>query len=852
MIPVRLTLRNFLSYRDEAELDFHTLSIACLSGDNGAGKSAILDAITWAVWGKTRASNDRDVVSTGEVEMDVTFIFQLGEREYRVFRRRSFTGRAAQTIELDVREPGGGDWLSISGDTVRETEQKIISILNMEYDTFVNSAFILQGRADSFTQKPPSERKKILGDILNLQEYDELTRMARDDAKLADGRLNAIRGRIDALDEQLARRPGLAAELAVVSAHLTDTGQKLDLAQELCDTLKHQLALHERGKETLNAAAARAERETLALAALDAQRAEREREQAALHSLVADAAEIEAGAEEHERWRSENARFTVALRQVKQLVTAQHEAEQAISQQLATLQRARDQHAHVHAAAQKQLDDMDRDEQRLATLRADAAATAGAQQQLDSVRAAVGALRDERSTLQTENKQLRERMDEIKAHLTTLETGEADCPVCRRPLSPADRERVRDTWQTDGTALGNRFRANKSRVEQIAAEVAAHEAEEQRLGAIVQSGAARDGQIQQLESELLGRDAVRQQIDQLTVEIAATDRTIAAEDFAHESRERLAATIASLTALDYDEARHTVAADGEAHFAPYIPRRQELDVARTRLQGIEEAIAALVAQSSERRQAVEEAGAEITRLLATLTLDERLPERVAEAVDDVDRLSNERNEHWSRQGGIERQLAELDRFDEERARLSTEATALGLDSGALRELSEAFGRNGIQALIIESILPELEDKANELLQRMSSSNLRVSFRSQREALSSDRMIETLDIIIRDEYGERPYALYSGGEAFRVNFAVRVALSKLLARRAGANIDMLVIDEGFGTQDSRGRDGLIEALRSIEGDFRKILVITHIGEIRELFPTRIDVVKGDRGSTITVS
>jgi exonuclease SbcC len=135
---------------------------------------------------------------------------------------------------------------------------------------------------------------------------------------------------------------------------------------------------------------------------------------------------------------------------------------------------------------------------------------------------------------------------------------------------------------------------------------------------------------------------------------------------------------------------------------------------------------------------------------------------------------------------------------------------------------------------------------------MSSSQLHVTFRSQRQALSSDNIIETLDILIRDEYGERPYALYSGGEAFRVNFAVRVALSKLLARRAGANIDMLVIDEGFGTQDARGRDGLIEALHSVEQDFQTILVITHIGEIRELFPTRIDVVKTERGSKIAVN
>lgn len=852
MIPIHLKLRNFLSYRDEAVLDFHALSIACLSGDNGSGKSALLDAITWALWGKTRASNDRDVVSVGEIEMDVTFVFQLGDREYRVFRRRSFTGRASQTIEFDVREIGGDGWLSIAGDNVRETEQKIISTLNMEYDTFVNSAFILQGRADSFTQKPPGERKKILGDILNLQEYDELVRMARDEERAVREKLAAAHSRISTLDDQLARRPELIAELATVSEQLTGAGEKLDLAQQLCETLKHQLAIVERGREALNAAATRAERETRALAAIETQLAGREDERSTLMGLISGADEIEAGVKRYEHWKSESARYALALRQVQQQVAAQHVAERDIQHALADLKRARDQAQSAREAALKRLREMDRDEQRLLGLRAESAASAGAADELATTRATIEERRHERATLETENRQLKERMNEIKEYLTTLETGEADCPVCRRPLSPDDRDRVSSSWRADGKVLGDRYRTNKARCGDIDVELAQLASEEQRLSAVVQANAARSGSILQLEAGLVERDGVRKQLEGAESDVTRLDETIATDDFAHDARQRLSMALATRASLDYDDARHSEAAEEEARHAPFVARMQELDVARARLEGVEESIAALRIQSEERRQAAEEATAEVAHLRATLVLDDGLAGRVAEATDEVERLSSMRNELWSRQGGIERQLAELDRLDGERDRLAKDATSLGLDAGALKELIEAFGRNGIQALIIESILPELEDKANELLQRMSSSNLRVSFRSQREALSSDRVIETLDIIIRDEYGERPYALYSGGEAFRVNFAVRVALSKLLARRAGANIDMLVIDEGFGTQDSRGRDGLIEALRSVEGDFKKILVITHIGEIRELFPTRIDVVKGDRGSTITIT
>jgi len=95
-------------------------------------------------------------------------------------------------------------------------------------------------------------------------------------------------------------------------------------------------------------------------------------------------------------------------------------------------------------------------------------------------------------------------------------------------------------------------------------------------------------------------------------------------------------------------------------------------------------------------------------------------------------------------------------------------------------------------------------------------------------------------------------MFSGGEAFRINFAIRIALSKLLARRAGAPLRTLIIDEGFGTQDSSGIEKVKEAINSIQDDFDKILVITHINELRDTFPTRIDVIKTGEGSTLEMS
>ena len=171
--------------------------------------------------------------------------------------------------------------------------------------------------------------------------------------------------------------------------------------------------------------------------------------------------------------------------------------------------------------------------------------------------------------------------------------------------------------------------------------------------------------------------------------------------------------------------------------------------------------------------------------------------------------------------------------------------------GIYRELQVAFGKKGVQALLIESAIPEIEDEANRLLNRMTDGRMNIRFETQREAKSSDNTIETLDILISDEVGTRDYELYSGGEAFRINFAIRVAISKVLARRAGARLQTLMIDEGFGTQDVQGRERLVEAINAIQDDFEKLIVITHIDELKEAFPVRIDVWKTAEGSQVAI-
>ena len=193
MIPHKLRLSNFMCYRDEQTLDFSGIHLACLAGDNGHGKSALLDAITWALWGRARARRDDELIALGEIEMWVELEFGLGPQRYRVWRQRSKKGRGQSDLHFYVWNPtpgiepsGGGtskppeastpddsgDWQLLDDGGLVERQAQIIRTLRLDYETFVNSAFLLQGRADSFTVKTASERKQILADILGLGRYD--------------------------------------------------------------------------------------------------------------------------------------------------------------------------------------------------------------------------------------------------------------------------------------------------------------------------------------------------------------------------------------------------------------------------------------------------------------------------------------------------------------------------------------------------------------------------------------------------------------------------------------------------------------------------------------------------------
>jgi exonuclease SbcC len=165
-------------------------------------------------------------------------------------------------------------------------------------------------------------------------------------------------------------------------------------------------------------------------------------------------------------------------------------------------------------------------------------------------------------------------------------------------------------------------------------------------------------------------------------------------------------------------------------------------------------------------------------------------------------------------------------------------------------LQDAFGRDGIPALIIDAVIPAIEEIANDILSRLSDGRMNLKLVTQKLKVTGG-IAETLDILVSDFLGERPYEDFSGGERLRIDLAVRIALGRLLAQRTGATIELLMLDEVCAPLDVAGEDALVECINKLTSIFSCILLITHRDGLMDRLPQQIIVTMDTNRSYVEV-
>lgn len=309
-----------------------------------------------------------------------------------------------------------------------------------------------------------------------------------------------------------------------------------------------------------------------------------------------------------------------------------------------------------------------------------------------------------------------------------------------------------------------------------------------------------------------------------------------------------------IAALGYDPAAHDAARAALADVRSVANLQPQLQAAETR-------VGELRARIAETRNALADLEARRTDLTARLAatrgrgqaLEQELRD-LAPIAQTVAQRQAELAQARQEEAGLRTEIGRVEAAYEQVGKAEIELAALEGQTKALTEelaiyelLDQACGRKGVPALIIENAVPEIERLANDMLSRMAGGRLAVQLDTQIEGKTTGTVQEVLRVTVLEEGAERPYQTYSGAERFMVDLALRVALSKFLAHRAGAEIRLFVLDEGLGACDQTNRQAVMDAIGAVAQEFAKVLVITHIAELQDSFPQQIVVTKGDGGS-----
>jgi len=846
MIPVKLELRNFLAFRDPDPLDFSGLHLACLVGANGAGKSSLLDAMTWALWGKARARRDDDLIHGDEIEMNVIFTFDVGDNRYRASRYRSRQGRGRSELMLEVQN--GSEWRALTEGTIRQTQEKIDRLLRIDYETFVNSAYLVQGRADEFTRKTAAERKNILGEILGLSVWSDYEQRARDQINAIKNELALSETRLQEYEGELGRESQYQRELADAYMNLNTLNEQLTVIEERYHELEAANRRRSDQRRSAEETRFRLQQDERELSAIAAEQARHTRRIEEFQAVVAARSEIEQGYAALLEARAAERDFSDRLMTQSGLSQQREALERAVLEARAELEAQcrglRERIATLQRTTGQAIDPAE-----IESRQADVARLEELEEQYNVWTQQVSDMKSQVASLNTEKLRLRDEMAHIKEQQEQIRAAQDPvCPLCGQELSATHRAELLEHLQSEGTEKGARYRANQDVLKEWAAEVAGLE-----------------GDIEEARIELRGLPPLREHIARLlerteraasaAQELAEADETLAALEqqletgsYAVEQQAELAVVREQLAALGYDESAHRAAQQDIRDHESFEGRKSLLDRALEDLPEVETALTELAQRAAGWEERIATTRARLTALEEEIaSLDAMLADYQAVAAER-DRLHEARNNANFRVGMAQQRLDALKQIAEQRIQTIEAQKTLRAEQAIYEELRLAFSRDGVPAMVIEAAIPEIENEANQLLARMTGGRMHIRFDTQREKVTGGVM-ETLDIKIADELGTRDYNTFSGGETFRVNFAIRLALSRLLARRAGTQLRSLIIDEGFGTQDEAGRSRLIEAINAIQDEFDLILVITHIEELKDAFPARIEVTKTRDGSVI---
>lgn len=844
-----------MSYRGALPaFSFSGIHTACISGDNGAGKSSLIDAMTWALWGKTRADSDDDLISTGADEVEVEFDFSASGNLYRIIRKRSKARKAgsAGLSGLDFQILSGEEFKSITGDTITKTQEAVKSLLRMDYETFINSAYLRQGHADEFSRQTPAKRKEVLGSILKLNIYEELAETAKQKARERQAEKETLERTTAEMKTELSSRGELLTQHEDAKENFKTAEDAYQQTQTDCNSLREQLHSLQNHTDQLNRLMADSvEREKQLKEwqkSADATRGLINKYQ----ELLGQAQAIEEGFERYTAAKKHFETMSLQLNRLNRLAENKNNLEKTIQSQHSRLNSRIEVSRRNVAELENMAGQMSKLESAMAEAGDEMTALKRQQEELSNVENRVKSLEEQLKEMRFQSGGAAERIREIEERIKLVsQNTEPQCPLCEKPLNDEERGFIIEKYMHEKNQLAvqieNTSKKQAEIIKTLNSEMTGLKSRQADLqNKIIQNQrntSVLSHQINECRKAAEKLDSERRNLQEL-------EASLNSGEYTKNEQAQLAKINRQIASIDYNEEAYIASRQTILETESYSQQKIKLAEAESQINKERENLASAEETILVLQSRLETDSAEIRKLKEEVkNLPEvklQLQKAEAKQKQAEETLKNRRDLVYRLKARLDA-LAELEnKLTDEESRLKTVAS----EESTLKNLAQAFGKKGIQGMLIEMAIPEIETEANRILGRMTDNRMALKLESQK-LKKTGGTAETLDINISDEVGTRDYEMYSGGEAFRIDFALRIALSKLLANRSGAPLPTLIIDEGFGTQDNIGLEKVKEAINAIQDDFEIILVITHIDELKNAFNNRIEVTKTPEGSSVSI-
>jgi exonuclease SbcC len=802
MRPLRLEIEGFTSFREKAVLDFDHLDLFAITGPTGAGKSSLIDALVFALYGQVpRVGKEyRQLLSHGAERASVRLDFAVGAERYRVVRTIRSSGAAPSRLER-VR-PGPPEKTHGLADRVSEIEKQVERIVGLDYDAFTRSVVLPQGQFDAFLKGEPEERRKILVALLNLHVYKRMQEAANRRASEARSEADFIAGQLGCDYAGAAPEALEAKEKARAQAEAAR-----DAAESTLKTLAKVAEVAQRVRAARREAEARegdAREAKEALGRAEAAPGElRQRSEVRTREKQAIDARLLALACDEGRLRVLLGARPLA-RQLADLRPKRQRLEEAARQQAAALETQ----GQEAKAAEKKI--------------APAAKTVTkARQEVEDARSAREVLHRQHAA-----QQLRQG----------LKPGDP-CPVCTQPVVLLPPSAAPPLAEADAAVRAAEARLATAQQGLSEAQLLAERAK---------------GQVEKLEGEV---DQARRLLEETDGELHRVRGGLQEAGFAQRALGEVTALVRAIESeLAGLEKAHAERTKAEAE-----RRRLEEDLAglATLLAAADAQIAALHERAQAaltRREQSQTRLREAIDELQALTTPSGLRLAASEGRDEADAAEGLRAQahaeltaHATSAARLGAEAAELERRIARAAELVEKKKALEASAALFLSLAQHLRADQFLAYVLEEALRRLALDGSRHLRQLSQGRYSLECEGQ-------------EFFVLDHWNadaRRSVKTLSGGETFLASLGLALALAESLASlsaedRAGEALESLFLDEGFGTLDPETLAQVVQAIEQLQGGERLVGIVTHLPELAEQMPARVSVGRSDRGATLTVA